>query len=211
MWCRWLNADSINYLNIIDINGTNLYQYCSNNPVMYVDPDGNWALLGWAELLLCLSPAGFAFVGANRAYESSKALNKGDWETFGWTISGIFVGNYGVVAANWDEVSETIEMDPNQKYNFKFENNNFYSFWTSGLYASYLKENYYSNENSRTSLGLNLELLVHYILYAFGNEHGTNGANMGPANLNDDPNAILFELIPFILRFFWINRLILML
>ena len=39
-WCRWLNADSVNYLIPTDINSTNLYQYCANNPIMNVDFSG---------------------------------------------------------------------------------------------------------------------------------------------------------------------------
>ena len=41
LWCRWLNADSVNYLIPTDINSTNLYQYCANNPIMNVDFSGN--------------------------------------------------------------------------------------------------------------------------------------------------------------------------
>ena len=49
-WCRWLNADSYAYLNFKDINGSNLFVYCNNNPIMFGDETGNlpkwvaWAL-----------------------------------------------------------------------------------------------------------------------------------------------------------------------
>ncbi len=40
-WRRWLNSDSINYLEPQNITCLNLFAYCNNNPVMYVDENGN--------------------------------------------------------------------------------------------------------------------------------------------------------------------------
>ena len=40
-WCRWLNADSPAYLKPYSATGNNLFAYCENNPVMYVDESGN--------------------------------------------------------------------------------------------------------------------------------------------------------------------------
>ena len=39
--CRWISPDSIEYLDPSSINGLNLYCYCMNNPIMYVDPSGH--------------------------------------------------------------------------------------------------------------------------------------------------------------------------
>ena len=36
-WRRWLNSDSINYLEPQNITCLNLFAYCTNNPVMYED------------------------------------------------------------------------------------------------------------------------------------------------------------------------------
>ena len=42
---RFLSPDSVNYLGANgDLNSYNLYAYCSNNPIMYVDPMGNAAI-----------------------------------------------------------------------------------------------------------------------------------------------------------------------
>ena len=39
-WRRWLNADSIEYLDINNVGCVNLFAYCNNNPVMFIDPEG---------------------------------------------------------------------------------------------------------------------------------------------------------------------------
>ena len=49
-WCRFLNADSIEYLDPSSINGMNLFAYCYNDPVNYVDPSGCFPIL---SLILC--------------------------------------------------------------------------------------------------------------------------------------------------------------
>lgn len=46
-WCRWLNADNINYLQFQSINDMNLFCYCKNNPVSFSDKCGtNW----WTDI-----------------------------------------------------------------------------------------------------------------------------------------------------------------
>ncbi|MDE6047747.1 MAG: hypothetical protein K2F56_03865, partial [Anaeroplasmataceae bacterium] len=49
-WCRFISPDSIEYLDPNNINGMNLYAYCRNNPINYVDPDGH--MPWWAALLI---------------------------------------------------------------------------------------------------------------------------------------------------------------
>lgn len=43
--CRFINMDSIEYLNFEQLNGFNLFAYCNNNPIKYIDPAGTSALL----------------------------------------------------------------------------------------------------------------------------------------------------------------------
>ena len=46
--CIFTSIDSIEYLDCESINGLDLYCYCLNNPIMYVDPTGHfgiWALV----------------------------------------------------------------------------------------------------------------------------------------------------------------------
>ena len=45
--CRWISPDDIEYLDPESVNGLNLYCYCANNPIMYVDPDGH--MPKWAQ------------------------------------------------------------------------------------------------------------------------------------------------------------------
>ncbi|MDE6945932.1 MAG: hypothetical protein K2P14_01985 [Anaeroplasmataceae bacterium] len=60
-WCRWLNADHIAYLDFENINGMNLFVYCKNNPIMYVDEEGDIAIsIGFA--IACGLVALFAMV-----------------------------------------------------------------------------------------------------------------------------------------------------
>ena len=45
---RFISMDDIDYLDPETIGGTNLYAYCNNNPVMYVDPTGHaWYDVVW--------------------------------------------------------------------------------------------------------------------------------------------------------------------
>ena len=58
---RFLNQDLISYLDPETVNGLNLYAYCGNDPVNYVDPDGAEPLPWWAKILI---GASFIIVGA---------------------------------------------------------------------------------------------------------------------------------------------------
>ncbi len=54
---RFITADRIEYLDLENVNGLNLYAYCGNNPVMYADPSG--CLPEWLKWL----GVGLAVVG----------------------------------------------------------------------------------------------------------------------------------------------------
>ena len=62
---RWISPDDISYLDYAVIGGSNLYVYCGNNPVMYSDPSGNFAistfLIGLAVSSLVTWAAGELF------------------------------------------------------------------------------------------------------------------------------------------------------
>ena len=86
---RFINADDVSYLDPETIHGLNLYAYCLNNPVMYVDPSGNM-LISTIILLACIGVG----VLAGATYAGVTAYNDGarGWELVGWTALGAVVG-----------------------------------------------------------------------------------------------------------------------
>ena len=62
---RFINADDISYIQPTEINGLNLFAYCGNNPVMYVDPDGTWSWSSfWRGVVNVLTGVGAIAAGA---------------------------------------------------------------------------------------------------------------------------------------------------
>lgn len=57
----FISPDSIDFLDPESINGLNLYSYCLNNPIFYVDPDGHAPIPWWGKLLIGI---GVVLVGA---------------------------------------------------------------------------------------------------------------------------------------------------
>ena len=84
---RFVNRDDISYLGATgDFNSYNLYAYCSNNPVMYVDPSGN-------SIIGCLIVLGISLViGATLA--GVDAYNNGERgeELFVSVVKGAAIG-----------------------------------------------------------------------------------------------------------------------
>ncbi len=69
---RFISPDSFEYIDESDFSGLNLYCYCLNNPVMYVDPSGHapkwWQwLIGGIGLTLIVVAAGLAILGTGAA------------------------------------------------------------------------------------------------------------------------------------------------
>ena len=81
--------------------------------------------------------------GVRQASATSNDLDINGWEKFWYSVSGIFVGDFLVSLNNWGKISQTIMMDSKNNYNFKFDQNPFYSLWNAPLYAIYLKNNQY--------------------------------------------------------------------
>ena len=82
---RFISPDSTDYLDPVAINGLNLYAYCGNNPVMYVDPSGHAFFL----ISLLLATLGGALVGG--IVGGTTAYFKGD-TVFGGFLSGFLIG-----------------------------------------------------------------------------------------------------------------------
>ena len=71
---RFINADSLEYLDPETIGGLNLYSYCGNNPVMHTDPMGTFGF--WA--LFAITLAGFIIGGTSQLISNSLSGKKGD-------------------------------------------------------------------------------------------------------------------------------------
>ena len=95
-WRRWLNNDSINYLEPQNITCLNLFAYCNNNPVMYVDENGNFVL---SALLLTVALSALAgainrLVGQFVSDVVSNAWKNGlDFSKWGFSTWKTYVGS----------------------------------------------------------------------------------------------------------------------
>ena len=89
---RFLNMDDLSYADPQTIHGLNLYAYCGNNPVMYIDPTGTFF---FTTLLIGLIAG--AVIGG--AVNGVIAYNNGarGWDLVGQIALGAVVG--GVIGA----------------------------------------------------------------------------------------------------------------
>ena len=120
--CRFINADDISYIEPETINGLNLYSYCLNTPVMYVDPTGHFSIgtfikgLGniitgvlaigaGAIVLIGGAPVGMIIVSGITLTAGVLTLNNGIADTsesfsgYNYMSDGLFKGN--TTAYNW--------------------------------------------------------------------------------------------------------------
>lgn len=89
---RFLSPDSLEYLDPESLGGLNLYSYCNNNPVMYVDPSGTFLMsLFIASIILGAMYCGIS--AGLTAYENGAS----GWEIFGSVVLGTLFG--GAVGA----------------------------------------------------------------------------------------------------------------
>ena len=96
--CRFITIDDISYLDPDSVNGLNLYAYCANNPVMNVDPTGNFPWLIFAIIAAAIIVTGGIVGGLSAGIDGGSALKntaKGFWSSKnigGLIVGGIFAG-----------------------------------------------------------------------------------------------------------------------
>ena len=92
---RFVNADDVSYLDPEALNGCNLYSYCMNNPVMYSDPSGHFAISIFLACVIGGLIAG-AIIGGTAggivAYNLAAETGSTGWELAGLTMLGVLGG-----------------------------------------------------------------------------------------------------------------------
>ena len=85
---RFINMDAVDYADPLTLGGLNLYAYCNNNPVMYIDPTGH----EFISLLLIIA----GIVGGGVVNGLIAGANAAEGESFGSAFLGGFVN--GVIS-----------------------------------------------------------------------------------------------------------------
>ena len=106
---RFISMDDINYLDPKTIGGVNLYAYCLNNPVMYVDPTGHSAIVT-ALIIGAIVGACIGFGAATYVdYSDDGQVFNGSvaWYNYlGATVTGGIIG--GAIGAGIGYIATTI-------------------------------------------------------------------------------------------------------
>lgn len=88
---RFLSADSLGYMDPERVNGLNLYAYCNNNPVMYIDPDGTLAGVIIGIIIGAIAVIGAITIGTI-AGVTAASNGAGGWGIIGSALLGALVG-----------------------------------------------------------------------------------------------------------------------
>ena len=97
---RFISAADISYFDPESIGGLNLYAYCGNNPVMYVDPSGAFSLLISLAIIFgigALSGVAGTFIGDVVVSVFTGEWNFSSWKTYAGAAIGYGFGAIGTV------------------------------------------------------------------------------------------------------------------
>ena len=114
---RFISADNVKYLDPDSINGLNLYAYCNNNPVMYVDDTGTRAVL-----VTVFGQGGIPFVGHSALFIKTE---KG-WDVVEFTgrINNKKSATIEFASYTGEDLDQVIQQHYAKKPNFYGEPNN---------------------------------------------------------------------------------------
>ncbi len=104
--CRFISPDSVDYLDPESINGLNLYCYCKNNPVLYVDPSGHFAIsAAVVAALITIGKAALISAGVSVALAyGSDVISNIKTDGFEWSDA---YGNCTVYDSTNNDLAET--------------------------------------------------------------------------------------------------------
>ena len=116
---RFITIDDLSYIDPEIINGLNLYAYCTNNPVMNIDPNGTWSWKKfWKKTVGWVATAAIAIAGVALVVGTVAALAVGTMAT-GGILPAVLIGvGLGAVAgvgmgiANQGGLSNIKNMNP---------------------------------------------------------------------------------------------------
>lgn len=103
-WGRFIQSDTLDYLDPVSINGLNLYAYCGNDPISFCDPSGHFAvstfLIGLAASWVISSIASYYLgehlvSGASSVYGGVQTIATGislsAYGPVGWVLGGMAI------------------------------------------------------------------------------------------------------------------------
>ncbi len=101
--CRWISPDNIGYLDPEFINGLNLYCYCMNNPIMYIDPDGHapkwWESILWGVGIIAAAALVTAIIVCSGGSATPFLVVAGQAALGGLKIAAVAGATAGIVRA----------------------------------------------------------------------------------------------------------------
>ncbi|MGI6359594.1 MAG: RHS repeat-associated core domain-containing protein [Acholeplasmatales bacterium] len=95
---RFISRDDIGYIDPSDSRGLNLYAYCMNNPIMYVDPDGEFAVTTFL-ISIAIGAVFGGFLGGFTAINNGAEI--GSQEFWIGLVTGAILGAAVGAVAGW--------------------------------------------------------------------------------------------------------------